>query len=257
MQQAPAVNKLAVTPVRKRKPPAPSVFISYSHDSKVHKEWVLLLAESLMKRGGIMVLLDEWDTRHGTDMAKFMERSVAEADRVLLICTENYVTKIDNGQGGAGYEGMIVTGELLRDLDSVKFIPVVRQTKRPFVLPRCLTTRKYIDFSSNEAFEVALELLVREIQGVPKRKKPELGPNPFSLEKESLDQRTAQEEPLSLRDSAISMKPKSVENPESRSVNFATTLVCPKCGGALPMPGAQCDNCGLVSFGIEVRREEE
>jgi len=42
--------------------------------------------------------------------------SVAWADRVLMICTEAYVRKADEGKGGVGYEAMIVTGELVKDL---------------------------------------------------------------------------------------------------------------------------------------------
>jgi hypothetical protein len=72
---------------------------------------------------------------------------VAKADRVLTICTEAYVRKADDGKGGVGYEAMVVTGELVRDLGKNKFIPVVRQANPPAVRPRCVSTRLYVDFS--------------------------------------------------------------------------------------------------------------
>ena len=70
---------------------------------------------------GIDVILDQWEIEPGDDVPKFMERAVNEADRVLMVCTESYVRKADDGKGGVGYEAMIVTGELVRDLGSSKF----------------------------------------------------------------------------------------------------------------------------------------
>lgn len=58
------------------------------------------------------VVFDGFDLGPGDDVAKFMEKCVVAADYVLMICTEAYVRKADDGRGGAGYEVMIVTGEL-------------------------------------------------------------------------------------------------------------------------------------------------
>ena len=38
----------------------PTVFISYSHDSKVHKQWVLELAQKL-RQNGVDIIIDQWD----------------------------------------------------------------------------------------------------------------------------------------------------------------------------------------------------
>lgn len=131
---------------------SPYVFISYSHDSPEHKRWVSGLVDSLGENG-VTVVFDQYDLRLGEDVPKFMERSVASADRVLMICTENYVAKVDDGEGGAGYEAMIVTGELIADLGTANFIPVIRQHGSEPCLPKCLSTRRYIDFSDNELFD--------------------------------------------------------------------------------------------------------
>lgn len=66
----------------------PTVLVSYSHDSLEHRRWVLEFA--------------------------------------MMVCTEKYVPKTDDRTGGVGYEAMIVTGELMRDLGTAKFIPVDR-----------------------------------------------------------------------------------------------------------------------------------
>jgi TIR domain len=84
------------------------------------------LASKLMDNG-VDVVLDQWDLGLGDDAIKFMEHGVTTANRVLMICTASYVRKVNDGQGGAGYEGMIVTGELVRNLGTSKFIPVIRQ----------------------------------------------------------------------------------------------------------------------------------
>jgi hypothetical protein len=79
----------------------PKVFISYSHDNPEHKAWVAELATKLREKG-IDIRFDRWDLRRGEDVAKFMEQSVTWADRVLMICTETYVRKADEGKGGVG-----------------------------------------------------------------------------------------------------------------------------------------------------------
>ncbi|MEB3257017.1 MAG: toll/interleukin-1 receptor domain-containing protein [Cyanobacteriota bacterium] len=91
----------------------PRVFLSYSHDSEAHRAWVRLLAERL-RLGGVEVTLDQWDLPYGADVVRFMDLGIRDADRVLMVCTANYVAKAEERKGGAGYEGMIVTGHVAR-----------------------------------------------------------------------------------------------------------------------------------------------
>lgn len=156
---------------------APLVFISYSHDSDEHKEWVLKLATRLTENG-INVLLDQWDVALGDDFPKFMER-VRQCDRVLMICTATYVAKADEGEGGVGYEAMIVTAELVTDLGTNKFIPVIRQADGEVALPVSVGTRRWIDFRESLDFDAQFEELLRELHTAPARPKPRIGPNPF------------------------------------------------------------------------------
>ena len=97
---------------------------------------MLELAVKLQKEG-IQVVIDQWDLEFGDDVPKFMERWVTEAERVLMICSPAYVKKVDEGKGGAGYEAMIVTQELIVNLGTKKFIPVVRHPSGDFLLPKC------------------------------------------------------------------------------------------------------------------------
>ncbi len=99
----------------------PKVFVSYSHDSDEHKEWVLRLGTKL-RQNGVDVVLDRWDLGAGDDMTLFMEKGVRDSTRVLVICTDTYVRKADVGEGGVGYERLIITARLVRDVGTAKFI---------------------------------------------------------------------------------------------------------------------------------------
>lgn len=156
----------------------PTAFISYSHDSPEHKRWVLEFAGEL-RSNGVDVIIDTWDLRPGDDVPKFMERGVQDSNRVLMICTEKYVAKANDGVGGVGYEAMIVTSELVRDLGTAKFIPIIRQnTGRPEV-PTSVSTRRYVDLSDGDNRAAEMDRLLRDLHSVPPEKPP-LGRSPFS-----------------------------------------------------------------------------
>jgi len=158
----------------------PTVFISYSHDSREHKLWVAELAKSLLSKH-VEVILDQWDLDAGDDIPKFMEQALKSADRVLMICSDSYVRKANDGKGGVGYEAMIVTTELVQNLGTKKFIPIIRQNaKESPVQPICVGSRKHINFSSDDEFNASLDELVQTLLKGSKFNKPPLGPNPYA-----------------------------------------------------------------------------
>jgi hypothetical protein len=158
---------------------APKAFISYSHDSSVHGAWVLKLASDL-RAVGVDIVLDQWDLVPGQDVSLFMQKGIAEADRVILICSANYVSKSEMGIGGVGFERLIVTAEVVQSIDTTKFIPVLRGGNSAKKLPIFLGPRLYIDFENDGDYETKLVELAREIHGAPAVSKPALGPNAFS-----------------------------------------------------------------------------
>lgn len=159
----------------------PKIFISYSNDSSDHKRWVADLATRL-RRDGIDTVLDQWDLSLGDDITKFMEEGLSLSDRVLLICTDNYVRKADAGVGGVAYERMIVTAELVRDLGTQKFIPVVRQDTEKPSLPKFIGARFYVNLSKAEQYKEEYDKLLRELHKAPAIQKPPIGRNPFATQ---------------------------------------------------------------------------
>lgn len=141
----------------------PQVFISYSWDDESHKEWVASFASTLMANG-IMVIMDDKDTLFGDRLTHFMEASIAESDYVLIICTPNYKAKADNRCGGVGYEGQIISAELLKGDNERKFIPVLRQGTDDTAVPRFLAGKRWVDFRSEKDFDKNLSTLVSVLQ---------------------------------------------------------------------------------------------
>ena len=156
----------------------PKVFISYSHDSPEHKQWVSELAARL-RRDGIDAILDQWDLGLGDDVTRFMERGIVNADRVLVICTDEYVNKANAGEGGVDYERMIINAQLVQNLGTDKFIPIIRQASGKEKTPTFLGTRVYADFRNDNQFDVECEKLIRELHEMPIIEKPPLGKSPF------------------------------------------------------------------------------
>lgn len=156
----------------------PKVFISYSHDSQAHKQWVLEFATRL-RNSGVDAILDQWELKPGDDLPHFMERNLASSNRVIMICTERYVEKANSGSGGVGYEKMIVTADLLKTIDSNKVIPLIRQAGT-YETPTFLRSKLFIDFSSEDQSEFAYDELIRTLHGTPLFVKPPIGNSPFT-----------------------------------------------------------------------------
>jgi len=159
---------------------APKVFISYSHDNEQHKDWVYSLACRL-RSNGVDVILDQWNLSLGGDLGRFMEGGLSSADRVLVVCSRKYIQKVNEGTGGANYEKMLLSGQMMQDGVSAKVIPVVVENDGDVLLPAFLSTKRYVDFRDKAAFESMYSQLVREIHGVSIKPCPPLGKNPFEI----------------------------------------------------------------------------
>ncbi len=155
---------------------APKVFISYSWKSEEYKDCVRCLAEKLV-RNGVEVILDQWHLDDGDDLDAFMENSIRNANRVLILCEESYVKKANAREGGAGVETSIITHEVYRKSRQNKFIPVFMESHD--VVPDYLKSRKGISYrnQSDKEFNTLLRTVYGKRVSVP----PPLGSPPAWL----------------------------------------------------------------------------
>lgn len=121
-----------------------TAFISYSWEDDEHKKWVKTLASNL-RNDGVDVKLDQWEVVPGDQLPSFMEKSIREIDYVLIICTPKYKRKSDNREGGVGYEGDIITGEVFQNQNHRKFIPILRKGDWMESAPSWISGKYYID----------------------------------------------------------------------------------------------------------------
>ena len=155
---------------------SPKVFVSYSHDSEEHIEWVLKLATRL-RRNGVEMLLDSW-IRLGEELNKFMEGGLSKSKRVLCICSENYEIKASKGNDGVGREIQIIAANTDK-INEKWVIPVIRNNAKSPRIPKLLSRKKYINFEDNSLYEDRYKELLRELLDKPVLKKHSVGKSPL------------------------------------------------------------------------------
>ncbi len=184
----------------------PTAFISYAWESESHRIWVRDLAARL-RHDGVDTRLDQWNLRPGDDLPGFMEKAITECDFVLLVCTPTYRDKAMKRQGGVGYEGSIITGELLALRPERKFVPVLRRGEWGESAPAWLLNRLYVDLRGEpyqeDAYQSLIAALYRDPIEVPplgSRGKSSLQKNEMpSAEKQShVEAQVGRSEPLPL-----------------------------------------------------------
>lgn len=141
-----------------------SAFISYSWDDKTHKDWVRDFATRL-RADGIDARLDQWELVPGDQIPHFMERSVRDADYVLIVCTPGYKRRSEARRGGVGYEGDIITSEIMTSGNQRKFIPVLRTGTWTEAAPSWLVGKYGVDLCGESLPREQYEDLIATITG--------------------------------------------------------------------------------------------
>lgn len=149
----------------------PSAFVSYSWDNDDHRKWVLDLATRLRK-DGVETILDQWHLIPGDQLPEFMEKAVRESDYVLIVCTPRYKEKSDRREGGVGYEGDIITGQVFTKRNQRKFIPILRRGESSDPVPTWLAGKYYIDlkgepYNENQYSDLLTTLLGTRLTAPP------------------------------------------------------------------------------------------
>jgi hypothetical protein len=159
----------------------PKVFISYAWAEPDGDDWVLELAEDLV-RNGVQVILDQWDLREGHDAFVFMEQSVTDASisKVIIVTDRRYCEKADAREGGAGTEAQIVSPEIYGKATQTKFVACPREhfeDGQP-AIPTFYRGKIHIDFTDEADRDSSIEKLLRWIFDKPLRTPPALGEPP-------------------------------------------------------------------------------
>lgn len=107
------------------------IFISYTHDSKEHKDQVLSLAQQL-RSDGLLSVIDRYINGHPPEgWPLWMERQLSKADFVLIVCSPTYHRRYRGeeipGHGLGGMWESALTRQALYEAHGKnrKFVPVL------------------------------------------------------------------------------------------------------------------------------------
>ncbi|MBO0612141.1 SEFIR domain-containing protein [Thiothrix fructosivorans] len=106
------------------------VFISYSHDSDAHRDFVRGVSDRL-RTDGLECLIDQYINGFPPEgWQRWMENQIEAADFVLLVCTETYLRRYrgQETEGGRGvtFEGVVISQTLYDHYyRNTKFIPLI------------------------------------------------------------------------------------------------------------------------------------
>jgi hypothetical protein len=105
------------------------IFISYSHDSEVHKENVLGLADRL-RNEGVNSIIDQYEESPAVGWTRWAMNQIDESEFVLVVCTQQYSLlfsgKKETIEGKpANWQGAIITQSIYDSQSNhTKFIPI-------------------------------------------------------------------------------------------------------------------------------------
>ena len=131
-----------------------------------HKKWAKQLADDLHSKHSICSLIDQYNSA-GANLVEFMNKGIRIADRVLMIGTPVYKQRSETGIGTGGkYEGVIITTEIYKNTDTIKFIPLLRRGNSfddTFI--NIVSVLNGYDFRDDSKYEDKLISLADELYG--------------------------------------------------------------------------------------------
>lgn len=137
------------------------LFVSYSHDDDEHMAWVKKFVEDL-RADGFEVEYDQ-DNKLGASWTRFMTKGIAKNERVLVIGTPEYMKRSKKSSGGTAFETSIININLLQNLDTEKFVSILRKGTYKNSFPILLGDRNGVDFSDDAKYTERLKELVAKL----------------------------------------------------------------------------------------------
>ncbi len=141
-----------------------------------------------MPKTGLTIVATMY-TNLNSALASFMERGLSKSQRVICVCSEKYVSKANNGKGGAGYEKQIMTAEIVNDQNTNWVIPLIKNNSTAKKTPTFLAGRMYISFEEAKFYDAKYEELLIDLLDEPVLPIPPIGENPFRTAKEFAKQK--------------------------------------------------------------------
>lgn len=142
----------------------PLVFVSYSHDSPDHTEWVRKIFVNGLRHRAVDARMDLYGLSYGDKVDAFMETFIARCDHVVAICTPNYAERAAQDLGGVGYEKQLIRRFMGAASPAQKVIPVVRAGGESAV-PAYMGTRLYVDMQTGDHADELLDQLAIVLYG--------------------------------------------------------------------------------------------
>jgi hypothetical protein len=160
---------------------APTVFVSYSHDTATHMTAVLALAELLVVNG-IHVEIDQWAGVERRDWGAWATRHIAEADFVIVVASPAY-RRVGDGllatdrNRGTQSEAAVIRDRLHGDRNTwvPKLLPVILPGHDVDEIPLFLQPYDVDRYVVTELTDKGITDLLRVITGQPKRVRPARG----------------------------------------------------------------------------------
>lgn len=163
---------------------APSVFISYAHDTEEHKDDVRLLAR-VLEESGVAVELDQWAEGTRQDWSAWHIEQIRTAEFVVVVASPDYRRAGDGSGPPDRNRGIQSEAALLRDLlhsDRLrwvpKLLPVVLPGHRVDEIPLFLQPYSSDHYIVEEISPSGIESLLRVISAQPRRIRPDRGALP-------------------------------------------------------------------------------
>ena len=143
------------------------IFISYSHDSQGHREFVFELSERLRQDGLECVIDLHINGSPPEGWQRWMVNNIEAADFVLLVCTETYLQRYngnetDEGKGkGVTFEGVVISQSLYDAYyHNDKFVPVLPEDGDTNHVP--LPLKPFTAYTLNEQYDKLYRYLSKQ-----------------------------------------------------------------------------------------------
>ncbi len=176
---------------------APRLFISYTHDSDVHKKRVLELAQ-LLRDDGLDCMIDQFIKGTPAEgWPLWMERQIEKAAFVLVVCTATYLRRYEAketpGKGlGGTWEAVLTRQDLYEaQAKNEKFVPVLFEGASPEDVPKPLRPFTYHRLPAG--YDDLYRYLTDQPKVAPKKvgTQKEMPPDPASEPVENINGQTS------------------------------------------------------------------